>query len=180
MRVKYPRTLHHPSSAGVQSDDKIARDLSLFDGAEVVVTEKMDGENTTLYVDGFHARSIDIGKHPGRDWLARFHGQMGYQIPQGWRVCGENLYARHSVGYDALPSYFLGFSIWDAAQNCLGWDDTVSHFAAWGVTPVSVLWRGTYDPGKLAEVTQSLVQTGRKAGSCDWRALSRWVNFSAR
>lgn len=35
----------------------------------VVITEKMDGENTTLYRDGLHARSLDSRHHPSRNWV---------------------------------------------------------------------------------------------------------------
>jgi hypothetical protein len=70
MRIKYPRTLHLPWSPGVSSDDRVLHDLSCFTNKEVVVTTKMDGENTTLYADVFHARSIDGRHHSSRDWLA--------------------------------------------------------------------------------------------------------------
>ncbi|MFE9924807.1 RNA ligase family protein, partial [Streptomyces sp. NPDC005774] len=49
MRVHYPRTPHLPWSPGAASDDIRAGDLSGLRGREVVVTEKLDGENTTLY-----------------------------------------------------------------------------------------------------------------------------------
>ena len=156
MRVKYPRTLHHPTSRGLQSDDRIAPDLSAFDGAEVVITEKMDGENTTLYTDGFHARSLDSGRHPARDWLARFQAERGYLIPSGWRLCGENLYARHSVTYMSLPAYFLGFSVWSDANICSSWDETLSLFSDWDVVPVRTLWRGTYSTSAFSDVTDAL------------------------
>lgn len=44
-RYKYPRTYHLSSSPGKTSDDKVISDMSEFEGKEVVVTEKMDGEN---------------------------------------------------------------------------------------------------------------------------------------
>lgn len=57
MRTHYPRTAHLPWSPGATSDDVRIADLSGLTGREVVVTEKLDGENTTLYADGLHARS---------------------------------------------------------------------------------------------------------------------------
>ena len=81
-----------------------------FVGQEVVVTEKLDGENTTLYRRGLHARSLDPRPHPSRDWVKRLQGQIGHLIPEGWRVCGENLYARHSLGYDDLESGCISLS----------------------------------------------------------------------
>lgn len=155
-RTKYPRTLHHPSSPGVQSDDKIAGDLSAFEGEGVVITEKMDGENTTLYSDGFHARSLDSGYHASRDWVARLQGEIGHQIPVGWRICAENVYARHAIAYEALPSYVLAFSVWDETNRCLGWDETLEWLELLGLTPVPVLYRGSYAPDVLPDVAQTL------------------------
>ena len=43
--IKYPRTWHHPISEGVTDDDKVLKDTSNFEGKEIVVTVKMDGEN---------------------------------------------------------------------------------------------------------------------------------------
>jgi hypothetical protein len=58
--TKYPRTFHLPFSLAVSSDDKLLQSLDSFVGNRVIVTEKMDGENTSLYSDGTtHARSID-------------------------------------------------------------------------------------------------------------------------
>jgi len=44
-RVKYPRTYHLPWSAGMNRNDRQMTDVSIFDGEQVVITEKMDGEN---------------------------------------------------------------------------------------------------------------------------------------
>ena len=67
MRVKYPRTAHLPWSPGATADDIYQGKLSSFEGKYVVVTEKMDGENTTLYRDYMHARSVDSRFHPSRN-----------------------------------------------------------------------------------------------------------------
>lgn len=144
-RVKYPRTYHLPWSPGVGSDDRIIQDLSGFEGQEVVVTAKMDGEQTTMYRDGFHARSLDSPSHPSRDWLWGLHRQIGHDIPEGWRVCGENLYAVHSIRYMQLRSHFLAFSLWDDGNRALSWDDTKDWASLLGLTTVELLWRGVWD-----------------------------------
>src|SRR3954466_10688581 len=86
MRVHYPRTPHLPWSPGVTPDDVRAGDLSGLRGREVVVTEKLDGENTTLYADGLHARSLDSAHHPSRAWVKALHGRIAGSIAPGWRV----------------------------------------------------------------------------------------------
>jgi hypothetical protein len=150
-RVKYPRTYHLPFSLGVTSDDKVLKNTGAFIEKEVVITIKMDGESTTLYKDGFHARSIDSRHHPSRDWLARFHSTIAHEIPDGYRICGENLYARHSVVYTDLPSYFMGFSVWNGDVS-LNWDDTVEFFELLGIVSVPVIYRGQFDEQYLIDL----------------------------
>src|SRR6185369_15458032 len=124
--VKYPRTYHLPFSKGRTDDDRALKDCSQFEGKEVVVTIKMDGENTTGYQSGHvHARSIDSDNHPSRSWVKNFLSTCLHELPQNWRLCGENLYAKHSIHYKQLASYFYLFSMWDDRNNCLSWDDTV-------------------------------------------------------
>lgn len=159
-RVKYPRTPHLPFSLGATSDDRMLVTTQQFHRKRVVVTEKMDGENTTLYRDGFHARSLDSGRHESRDWLGAFWASIGHEIPEGWRVCGENVYARHSIAYDSLPSYFLGFSIWDETNTALDWDSTLDWFTLLGITPVPTLFRGIYDEGTLRGLWDYLQKRG--------------------
>jgi hypothetical protein len=139
MKIKYPRTKHLPWSPGATSDDKILKNTSCFEGKNVVITEKMDGENSTLYRDHYHARSLDSKDHPSRSWIKQFHASIKNDIPEGWRICGENLYAKHSVGYDNLKSYFYCFSIWDDTNYCLSWKDTVEICEMLGVEYVPVL-----------------------------------------
>lgn len=156
MRVKYPRTFHLPFSKGRTSDDKVLKTTEHFVGQDVVITKKMDGENTSLYRDGYHARSIDSRFHPSRAWLARFHAQIAHEIPEGWRICGENVYARHSICYESLPSYFLGFSIWNEHNVSLSWSDTLEMFELIGVTPVDTLYDGAYSDEICHQIIHSL------------------------
>jgi predicted kinase len=144
MRVHYPRTVHLPWSPGATADDVRARDLAGLAGRRVVVTEKMDGENTTLYRDGLHARSLDSGHHPSRAWVKALHSRIAAQIPEGWRISGENLFAKHSIAYDDLDGYFYGFSVW-AGDQCLDWTSTVEFFQGVGIPTPRVLWAGTFD-----------------------------------
>ncbi|SEN35987.1 RNA ligase family protein [Nonomuraea pusilla] len=148
MRVHYPRTPHLPWSPGATTDDVRAGDLSGLRGREVVVTEKLDGENTTLYGDGLHARSPDSAHHPSRAWVKGLQGRIGARIPPGGRVCGENMYARHSIAYHDLESWFYGFSVWDG-DRCLDWDRTVAFLRGLGVPTPPVLWRGVFDERTL-------------------------------
>lgn len=146
---KYPRTAHLPWSLSVSSDDVRVINTDHFQGQTVVVTEKMDGENTTLYSDHLHARSLDSQHHISRDWLKQWHATLAHDIPHGWRVCGENLYAQHSIAYSALKSYFYGFSLWDDNNNCLNWDETVEWFALLNIATPPVLYHGIWDEATI-------------------------------
>lgn len=144
-RVKFPRTYHLPWSAGLTGDDRKLESLDHLIGHECVITEKMDGENTTMTRDYLHARSLSYEAHPSRSWVRALHGQIAHEIPEGMRVCGENLYAVHSIAYENLRSYFQVFAIWDKRNVCLSWDETVEWCALLGLEPVPVLGRGRWD-----------------------------------
>lgn len=137
--VKYPRTLHVPWSPGASIDDRHVYTLEHLYGKEVIVTEKMDGENTTIYQDHYHARSTSSVYHRSRTHVGALQARIGYQLPNGWRVCGENLYGAHSIYYENLLDYFYVHSIWDINNNCLSWDDTVEWCELLELTPVPVL-----------------------------------------
>jgi hypothetical protein len=149
-RVKYPRTWHLPWSGGVTDDDRVLPDalVDSWSGRDVVVTEKMDGENTTLYSDYLHARSVDYSPHPSRSFVRNLHASICGDIPKDYRVCGENLWAQHSIAYDDLSAYFLVFSIWHRSQ-CLAWDETVEWATLLGLQTVPVLYRGTFHGAEM-------------------------------
>src|SRR5436853_1749667 len=119
-KSKYPRTPPLSWSPGKTSDDdRVLSNTKHFEGKEVVITEKMDGENTNMYTDYLHARSINYRPHASRDWVKKLHSSLAHLIPTDWRLCGENVYARHSLAYENLESYFYLFSIWNDQNICL-------------------------------------------------------------
>lgn len=142
---KYPRTFHVSWSPGATSDDKRIKDIANFEGKHVVVTEKFDGENTTMTQNRIYARSPNSRDHPSRHWVKGFWNQVRYIIPTGCRICGENMYARHSIIYKDLPSYFLGFSFWDENNMCVSWDETLSMFTYLDIKHVKILYSGIFD-----------------------------------
>ncbi|QDY78520.1 RNA ligase family protein [Streptomyces qinzhouensis] len=183
MRTHYPRTPHLPWSPGATQDDVRITGPTALTGREIVVTEKLDGENTTLYPDGLHARSLDSGHHPSRAWVKALQGRVGREIPAGWRVCGENLYARHSLAYDGLDSFFYGFSVWDDRGRCLPWDRTTAFLRGLGIPVPRVLWRGVYDEralrGLRIDTTRRegyVVRTADGFGAADFGSrVAKWV-----
>jgi len=161
-RVKYPRTFHLPWSPGMNRDDRMMPDVSVFEGQHVMICEKLDGENTTMYPDYMHARSINSDNHPSRNWVKNLWAQKGYNIPEGWRVCGENMFAKHAIYYtqekeNALDTYFYMFSIWDDRNMCLSWDETEEWAELLGFTLVPVLYRGIWDMNIIETLNKQMV-----------------------
>jgi hypothetical protein len=127
---------------------------SVFGGKEVVVTVKLDGENTTWYNDFFHSRSIDSGWHESRSWVNRMHGEKAWMLLDDERICGENLYAEHSIHYKHLRGYFYVFGYW-IGNECQSWDDTVKRAEELDLPVVDVIYRGIWD----ADAIKALIGT---------------------
>lgn len=171
--VKYPRTFHLPFSPGRTEDDRAAKDVSAFLDIPCVATVKMDGENTTCYADGYvHARSLDSGNHPSRNYVKKLLAGVAYELPQGWRLCGENLYAKHSIHYADLESYFYLFSIWTEQNVCLPWSDTVEWAHLLGLPTVPVLFEGVPESSDQLE---ALYTPKHGVNDCEGFVL-RWAD----
>lgn len=163
--VKPPRTWHLPWSPGATSDDRIMPDVKAFSGMDVVVTVKLDGENTSVYgPDGYvHARRVEpLASHPSRDRVKALAPVLGPDIPEDWRVCGENVSTKHSIHYENLPPherwFFMLFNVWNDRNECLAWDSVcewaelldlptvpVLYRGPWNEAAIKALWRDEYD-----------------------------------
>lgn len=143
-KVKYPRTPHLPFSPGASNDDRILKNFDHFKNKKIVITEKLDGENTTMYKNYIHARSLDSKSHSSQSYVRNFHANIQADIPDNFRICGENVYAKHSIYYDNLIDYFYGFSIWDG-EICLDYKQTLEYFELLKITGVPVLYTGIFD-----------------------------------
>ena len=175
---KYPRTPHLLWSPGATNDDVFVDSMDSFIDNQVVVTEKMDGECTGLTQHRCHARSLDSGDHASRHWVKALHASVKKSIPEGWKIFGENVFARHSVAYESLDTYFFVFSIWNDQNVCLDWENTVEWCELLGLQTVPVLYQGIYDE-KLVKASwtpqegeqQSEGYVVRLAGSFPYKAF---------
>jgi len=138
-------------SEGATNEDKILTSHDHFVNQDVVVTLKLDGENTTIYSDGYvHARSLCGRAHASQSWVRGKAAAVAPSLPPGYRICGENVYAKHSISYTSLTSFFYVFSLWEK-DVCLSWGDTVMWAAALGLPHVDVLYRGRWDARLIRE-----------------------------
>lgn len=138
-----------PFSKSNSGDDVWLADCRLFNGKEVVVTEKLDGECTTIYPDGFvHARSLDTTHHPSRSWVKQLAARIAHKIPPGYRICGENIFAFHSIFYTDLPSYFFTFGIYND-NFCLPWDEVVEICRSLEIETAPVIYKGLWSEDKI-------------------------------
>ena len=161
-RIKYPRTYHLPYSQSKTDDDKTLKDDSQFNGMEVVVTIKMDGENTTIYPDGYiHARSLDGHGYEWQNWLKANVWNFCYKLEDGERIIGENLYAKHSIGYkfDNISDSFQVFCIASKDDNdnwIYSWDSIKKTCELLGLKTVREIYRGIYDKDKIMKAFEDI------------------------
>jgi hypothetical protein len=64
-------------------------------------------------------------------------------------MCGENLYAKHSIEYENLNSFFLLFSIWNEKNECLSWDEMCEWASLLELKVVPTLYIGVWDEEKI-------------------------------
>jgi hypothetical protein len=163
---KYPRTYHFPWSHGIQSDDKKLRNTTGMRGRRIIGTIKLDGENTSLYSDHMHARSLDSKHNFTRDEVKAFWSSIRHDIPERWRICGENMWAVHSIEYDNLAHVFYGFSVWDDKNVALAWDEgrdnTLEWFSLLGIQPVEVVYDGIFDEGAMQRIADEVIASGQE------------------
>lgn len=185
-RVKYPQTKHLPISPGRSKDDGIITDLTQLVGHECVATEKGDGENWTMYRGhgNCHARSLDGRDHWTRSSAKQFHAAVEGDIPEGWRVSTENMFAMHSIYYPATPLLW-GLSIWNERNVSLPYDETLEYFSLLNITPAPLLWRGVFTM-KIAEELAASLDVEKQEGfvvrrvdeipySMFGKRLAKWV-----
>lgn len=159
---KYNRTFHLPWSPGGTNDDKRATSVERLIGQPIVITEKMDGSNTSLEAEGCFARTHSgAPTHASFDGLKALHATIKTKIPEAVQLFGEWCYALHSIAYSELPGYFMLFGVRDLSYGSGEW-------ASWqlvemwseeiGVPIVPVLFKGIVNSEKeLKELTESLM-----------------------
>jgi hypothetical protein len=163
---KYNRTYHLPYSPGTTSDDKISNDISSLIGSEIVITEKLDGENTGMTNGGVYARSH--ATFTTSDWsreVRQLHDiKVKGNLSEGEFIFGENLEGIHSIEYTNLKSYFYIFGVRDN-NIWVPWNSVEEYSYLLDIPTVPVLFRGVVDSEKeLKELVERLVSEPSELG----------------
>lgn len=128
--TKYSRTLHYPISKGTTSDDRILSPGYLFPISKMnlILTEKLDGQNDCLKKDGVFARSHTApSAHPwDRPLWDRW--QLIKHDLKDLEIFGENMYGIHSIAYKNLESFYYVFAVREKGV-WLSWEE-VKFYAA--------------------------------------------------
>lgn len=162
---KYNKTYHLPWS-NPSSDDKIADDITCLIGREIVITEKLDGENTGMKNKGVYARSH--GTFTTSAWsreVRQLHlMKVKDNLDENTFIFGENMEGIHSIEYTNLDSYFYMFGIRDNLV-WLSWDEIEEYSYLLGIPTVPVLFRGIVNSEKeLRDLVEGLVKYQSKLG----------------
>lgn len=165
MSEKYPRTFHVPWSKGATNDDKIATDLSCVINTDIIITEKIDGSNTSLEAIGCFARTHSgPPTHLSFDGLKALHSTIKYKIPDNCQLFGEWAFAKHSIEYDKLPGYFLLFAVREVGPSdkfdpiWASWEEVEMWSKEIEVSTVPVLFKGQVKTqNELQELTESFM-----------------------
>lgn len=124
--IKYPRTPHLQGSRLQAGDEDLSqRPFSDIAGRHLVLEEKVDGANSAIsfspdgelrlqsrghfLMGGYREKHYDLMKQ----WAAVHRDRFFEVLGTRYIMYGEWMYAKHSIYYDRLPSYFLEFDILD-------------------------------------------------------------------
>ena len=163
---KYGRTYHLPWSPGTTSDDKISNDISSLIGTDIIITEKLDGENTGMTNDGVFARShATFTTSPWSREVRQLHNlKVRGNLSEDEFLFGENLEGIHSIEYTDLKSYFYIFGLRDN-NIWVPWKSVEEYSYLLDIPTVPVLFKGVINTEKeLKELVEELVSKRSELG----------------
>jgi hypothetical protein len=163
---KYNRTYHLPWSPGTTSDDRISNSVESLLGTEIVITEKLDGENTGMTDEGVYARShATFTTSPWSREVRQLHKiKVEDYLGEGVFLFGENLEGIHSIEYTNLESYFYIFGVRDN-EIWIPWEQVEEYSYVLEIPTVPVLFKGIVNTAKeLQKIVEDLVSKPSELG----------------
>lgn len=128
---RFPHTPHIAwLGEGMPRDDKVLSDSEIADilAQPLRIEEKLDGANLGISMrDNGELRGQNRGQYllepfAGQfsrlnSWLAQHHYALTDHLQSDWILFGEWCAARHSLGYDNLPDWFVVFDVYDRREQ---------------------------------------------------------------
>lgn len=162
---KYPRTYHLPYSKGVANDDRISDNVESLIGIEIVITEKLDGSNSSITKGGVYGRSHST--YTTNSWdseLRKLHSSIQKDLDDDIFIFGESLYTIHSIEYTNLDSYFYIFGVRDSGV-WIPWYQVEEYSYLLDIPTVPVLFKGVVNTQKeLKDIVDSLITKPSELG----------------
>ena len=164
---KFPSTPHLALLGDVDiRGDKVMseHERDAFLRYELVVEEKVDGANLGISFDSDgNIRAQNRGAYlplPGLgqwkkllEWLSPKEDMLFDHLIDRYILFGEWCYAQHSVFYNRLPDWFLGFSIYDRhVGHFLSTDKRDAFFREMGISKVPFLAHGYFTFSSIEEL----------------------------
>lgn len=163
---KYNRTYHLPWSPGSTNDDRISDNVESLLGTEIVITEKLDGENCGMTDEGVYARShATFTTSPWSREVRQLHKlSVEDELGDGVFLFGENMEGIHSIEYTNLTSYFYIFGIRDN-DIWIPWEKVEEYSYLLDIPTVPVLFKGIVNSAKeLQQIVEDLVSKPSELG----------------
>jgi hypothetical protein len=135
--IKYPRTKHIEGSNLQTGDDPNVTPMSWVKDKLIVIEEKLDGANTGIsFEDGVlklqsRGHYLDGGSREYFfNWFKMFANkhinELRNLLGDRYIMYGEYVFAKHTIFYDQLTSYFYEFDIYDKKNQI--WLSTEERF----------------------------------------------------
>jgi ATP-dependent RNA circularization protein (DNA/RNA ligase family) len=173
---RFPHTAHLAwLGEGQPRDDKLLSpdEAGVLLSGEVVVEEKVDGANIGFSTgeDGnLRAQSrgsyIDLDRahqqfRPLRGWLLARESALLDALGPDRMLFGEWCYAVHSVVYERLPDWFLGFDVYDRSVGTF-WDSSRRDalLTSLGLHPAPRIAQGHFTIEAIERLLSSASQVG--------------------
>jgi hypothetical protein len=163
---KYNRTYHLPWSPGSTNDDRISDNVESLLGTEIVITEKLDGENCGMTDEGVYARSHATFTTSAWSREVRQLHKLSVEdeLGDGVFLFGENMEGIHSIEYSNLESYFYIFGIRDN-DIWIPWEKVEEYSYLLDIPTVPVLFKGVVNSTKeLQQIVEDLVSKPSELG----------------
>lgn len=163
---KYPRTYHLPYSLSITKDDKISKSIDNLIGIDIVITEKLDGENCGMTNDGVYARShATFTTSAWSREVRQIHDiKVRGQLEDNVYLFGENMEGIHSIEYSKLKSYFYLFGVRDN-NIWIPWQSVEEYSYLLDLELVPVLFKGKVNTEKeLKDLVNDLVSKPSELG----------------